>query len=88
MSALNLRHGSKVEDKELTAGLESVGEFLTSVRRVSGSPRIDVGIEVTKEGAYFVASIWTSLVRPTRVECPTAEMLVDSLLEIVEAFHA
>ena len=66
-----------MEDKELTAGLESVGEFLTSVRRVSGAPRIDVGIEVTK-----------SLVRPTRVKCPTAEMLVDSLCEIVEAFHA
>jgi hypothetical protein len=88
MSALNLRHGSKVEDKELTAGLESVGEFLTSVRRVSGVPRIDVGIEVTDVGVYFVASVWTSPVRPTRVECPTAEMLVDSLCEIVEAFHA
>lgn len=78
-----------MEDKELTAGLESVGEFLTSVRRVSGVPRIDVGIEVTDVGVYFVASVWTSPVRPTRVEwCPTAEMLVDSLLEIVEAFHA
>lgn len=77
-----------MEDKELTAGLESVGEFLTSVRRVSGAPRIDVGIEVTDVGVYFVASVWMTLVRPTRVECPTAEMLVDSLLEIVEAFHA
>ena len=77
-----------MEDKELTAGLESVGEFLTSVRRVSGVPRIDVGIEVTDVGVYFVASVWMTLVRPTRVECPTAEMLVDSLCEIVEAFHA
>jgi hypothetical protein len=76
-------------DRELVEGLNAVAEFLADIRHAKGAPRIDVGIEVTKEGAYFVASIWTSpLVRPTRVECPTAEMLVDSLCEIVEAFHA
>ncbi len=75
-------------DRELVEGLNAVAEFLADIRHAKGAPRIYVGIEVTSEGAYFVASIWTSLVRPTRVECPTAEMLVDSLCEIVEAFHA
>ena len=73
------------DDRTLTAALRAIGDALLEMRSAQGCPRIDVGIETTEGGVYFVASVWISLVRPSRIECPTAEMLVDSLYTIVEA---